>query len=324
MFGRILGYYRRNGMAKTIVRILNELRHMSAVRPILHNGKIQSKDKAYRKWIEDNEPSDAQIEYQKVLASRFQLRPKISIITPVFNPAPEILQETLNSVESQSYDNWELCLADASTDESASEILASFAKRHAGKVKLRSLEKNLGISGNSNAAIEMAEGEFVAFLDHDDLLAPFALYEVVNTLNRVPDAEFIFSDRDIMDSSGMRMHPFFKPGWSPCLFLTQNYLCHLAVIKRELLDRVGWFRQEFDGAQDYDLFLRATEAARRLAHIPAVLYHWRIVQGSSAVDSQAKPYAYESAIQAITEALKRRGLRGTVVHGHSRGYYRVN
>ena len=328
-FQRLLNYYNHNGLNKTADRLLCELIKILSCRMKFFTGgscknRALTDDATYRLWIEKNEPSDQELKRQRKQSCKFAFAPKISIITPVFNPDPKILQETLDSVARQSYENWQLCLANASTEGPAKDILESFAGKYSSKVKLTYLEKNLGISGNSNEALSLATGEYVAFLDHDDVLAPFAMFELVRVLNKVPDAEFLFSDRDIMDCAGKRMYPFFKPGWSPDFFLSQNYLCHIAVVKKDLLDQIGWFRSEFDGSQDYDLFLRATETAKKIIYIPKILYHWRTVEGSSAIDSDAKPYAYDAAIRALNAALDRRGLKAKVVHGRSRGFYKVN
>lgn len=278
-------------------------------------------DESYRLWFKKNEPGEEEIRLQPGLASRFRIRPKISIITPVFNPDRKTFAAMLDSVSSQTYENWELCLADASSQPHVKELIQTFIRNNRKKTNVRFLEKNLGITGNSNAALSLATGDYVALLDHDDTLAPFALFEVAQVINEHSEVDIVYSDRDIISYDGHRMYPFFKPDWSPDYLLSQNYLCHLIVFRKMLLDRIGGFREGYEGSQDYDLFLRATEAAHKIVHIPKVLYHWRIVHGSASVDPTAKPYAYEAAIRALQDAFDRRGQKGVVSHGITRGFY---
>ena len=179
--------------------------------------------------------------------------------------------------------------------------------------------------GNSNEALSLATGEFVGFLDHDDELAPVALHEIVSILNQNQNFNFIYSDEDKINQKGDRVDAFFKPDWSPDFFLSQNYLCHVSVIRKTLIDSVGGFHSGYDGSQDYDLFLRCMEqiSPDTIAHIPKILYHWRIIQGSAADHSEAKPYAITSANKALNDALNRRGLHGKVVNGLFPSSYRV-
>jgi len=277
----------------------------------------------YARWISENEPGPDELERQRRLQADLRLRGKVSIVVPVYNPDLRVFRSKLASVAAQTYDNWELCIADASTDHGVIEEVAGFSRRFGERVKVKRLEQNYGISGNSNHALSLASGDYCLLLDHDDALAPFALYELAAALNEAPDAGFLYSDRDIITCDGERMAHFFKPHWSPDLLLSQNYLCHAAVIHRDIVDSLGGFRREYDGSQDYDYFLRATELAGRVVHISKVLYHWRIVDGSSSVDSDAKPYAYEAAIRALNAALERRGWRGRPSHGFSKGYYEI-
>jgi GT2 family glycosyltransferase len=178
---------------------------------------------------------------------------------------------------------------------------------------VRFLESNRGIAGNTNAALELATGDYVGFLDHDDTLAPFALFEVARALNDWPDADILYSDEDFIDESGLhRFEPTFKPAWSPDVLRGHNYVCHFAVYRRELLNRLGGVRGEFDGAQDHDLILRASECARRIVHIPRVLYHWRRHPGSTAYHIDVKPGAGAAARRAVSEHLERLGIAGRV------------
>jgi len=276
---------------------------------------------AYQLWIMKNEPDQAGLQQQKKLSEQFALKPLISIITPVFNPEQEVFIGMLESVLVQTYKNWELCLADASSETYVKDIIEAYAKADS-RIKVKYLKQNKGISGNSNEALSMASGEFVALLDHDDALAPFALFEVIRAVNECPGTDFIYSDRDKISYDNRRFDPFFKPGWSPDYLLSQNYLCHLNVFLRDRLCEIGGFREGYDGSQDYDLVLRLTELTDKILHIPKVLYHWRVVTGSAAGDPHAKPYAYDAAIRSLQDSLDRRGWKGVVTQD-SQGLYRV-
>ncbi len=278
----------------------------------------------YMSWIRKAEPSTRELNILRHEAKALSYRPKISIITPVYNPNPYDLTQCLRSVVDQVYGNWEWCLVDGGSDRPhVSKILADFANRD-GRIICDRLSKNLGIVGNSNEALKRATGDYVAFLDHDDMLAPFALYEVVKLLNSEPNTDFIYSDEDKMpSSSNKRFAPFFKPEWSPDTFRSYNYLCHFAVVRRSIIEHIGGFREGFDGSQDYDLILRITEVTQKIRRIPKVLYHWRASSSSVASDMTIKPYAYPAAKRALTEHLKKRGSTAEVLDGFALGAYRV-
>jgi GT2 family glycosyltransferase len=229
----------------------------------------------------------------------------------------------LRSVLAQTYGRFELCIADGGSHlGKVSQVLWHYAQQD-HRVKVRHLESNRGIAGNTNEALRLANGDYVTFLDHDDTLAPFALYEIVRAINCYPDADFLYADEDVMNATGARVSPHFKPAWSPDLLRSYNYITHPIVLHRSLLEAVGGFRPEFDGSQDYELTLRASERARRLVHIPQVLYHWRAHPDSVAGNPDAKPYAYVAARRALAEHLVRCGIEGTVVDGHAQSVYRV-
>jgi len=242
----------------------------------------------------------------------------------VFNIPEEFLLAMLASVLAQTYDNWELCIANASPEnQGLSDILHEHAKRDC-RIKIIPLEKNLGISGNTNALLSTAKGQYVGFLDHDDTLAPFALYEVVQVLNQNPDFGLIYSDHDILDKKdGKRISPLFKPDWSPDIMLSANYITHFTVIKRELVLEAGGFRSEFDGAQDWDLFLRIVEKEIEVGHIAKILYHWRDSSTSTATDIKVKPYASEAQLKAIKEHLMRTGRKFPEAFLHKSGFIKV-
>jgi len=282
----------------------------------INNGSL------YAIWIKNNEPKRRELEIQEVLSKSLIYRPKISIITPVYNPPKDAFIKMIESVVNQTYDNWELCTADASSDASIRKIIESYIRKD-DRIKVKYLDKNKGIAGNTNEALSMATGDFIALLDHDDTLAPFALYEVAKCISENPNVDFIYSDRDKITQDGKRFDPFFKPDWSPDYLLSQNYVCHLNVFRKDIIDKIGGFRTEYEGSQDYDLVLRVTELTNNIVHIPKVLYHWRLVKGSAANDPEAKPYAYQAAIKSLQDAVNRRDWKATVTFGAAKGLYRV-
>ncbi len=277
----------------------------------LRSGRLR---KVYSDWIVQNEPTAADLLRQESQAESFQYSPRISIVTPVFIVSPEILKCTIQSVIDQTYGNWELCIADGNSKDPEIKTLLTRATASDSRIKVRFLNENLGISGNSNVALSMATGEFVLFLDHDDMLAPFALHEIVKTLNECPSLDLIYSDRDLLSEDGKcRFNPLFKPDWSPDLMLSVNYLAHLCVIRKEILDIVGHFANNIDGAQDWDLFFRVTEKTDKIGHIPKILYHWRSITSSCATRGHdAKPYIANAQKAAIEGHLERCSLHGRV------------
>jgi GT2 family glycosyltransferase len=281
--------------------------------------------KDYQKWITHNEPGPEELNQLNTASQHFLYRPKISIITPVWNIDEKWLCRAIDSVINQVYDNWELCIVDGgSTRSYIRQVLEEYAQKD-GRIKIKILKENLGIAGNSNEAVSLATGEFIGFLDHDDELAPFALYEIACLLNRNPNFGFVYSDEDKIDENGFRRKPVFKPDWSPDMFLSYNYLCHFSVIRKELVASVGGFHSGYEGSQDYDLFLRVTEKipSPEIAHIPKILYHWRMISGSAAIHSSAKPYALLSAKKALNDTLTRRKISGEAVDGLFPGFYRI-
>jgi len=278
----------------------------------------------YRIWIRQNEPGKNSLEEQKIKALAFADRPLISIVVPVFSPPLKVLHEMVQSVLAQSYQNWELCLANGETTSSIIQrVLETYAKQDK-RIRVKALETNQGIAGNTNAAIEMAQGSFIGFLDHDDCLAPFALYEVVSAINQYSETDLLYSDEDYLSADGKRRYnPVFKPILSIDYLRAGNYMPHFLVLRKELGDRLGWLRLGFDGAQDYDLILRTVERARWVTHIPQVLYHWRALPTSTASTLDAKTYASEAGLRAISEHLERCDLKGTVQVGPTPTIYQM-
>jgi GT2 family glycosyltransferase/SAM-dependent methyltransferase/polysaccharide pyruvyl transferase WcaK-like protein len=252
----------------------------------------------------------------------FRHRPLISVLVPVYNVAAPWLRAMVDSVRKQLYPHWELCLVnDGSTAAHIRPMLERFAALDP-RIRIKHLDKNAGISAATNHCLAMATGEFCALLDHDDELTADALFEIAVALNAEPTLDLIYSDEDKLSAGGSCYDPVLKPDWNPALILTCNYVSHLGAYRTALLRDIGGFRPEFDGSQDYDLLLRFTERTGRVAHIPKVLYHWRVVEGSTAASPSAKPHAYAAARRAIAEALERRGCPAEV-ETQSPGQYRV-
>jgi GT2 family glycosyltransferase len=277
---------------------------------------------SYESWVRRCE----EIRYNAARAARtiegFTYLPVISIVMPTYNSPPEYLRAALDSVMSQYYPHWELCICDdASPEEYVRTILSEYAARDS-RIHVIFSEHNRGIGGASNQALSIATGEYIGLLDHDDVLTPDALLEVVAALQEVR-ADFLYSDEDKLDLDGRRCEPFLKPGWSPDLLLTCMYTSHFSVYRSEIVEAVGGFRETVNGSQDYDLALRITERVSTITHIPKILYHWRKIPGSAAANTGAKPYAYLAAQRALTDTLDRRGITGTVEIANAVGYYHV-
>ncbi|MBV9281573.1 MAG: glycosyltransferase [Chloroflexi bacterium] len=249
--------------------------------------------------------------------------PLLSVILPVFETEGPLLEAAIRSVADQTYSNWELCIADdASRGPQVRETLERHARRDC-RIRVAYRTERGHISAASNTALSLAGGEFVLLLDHDDVLAPEALACVAAAAQQDAEVDFVYSDEDKMDAGGRRVEPFFKPAWSPTLLTSCNYVTHLAAIRRSLALEVGGFRDDMVGSQDHDLFLRVAERARRVAHIPRILYHWRMAAGSTAGGSVAKPYAVEAARRAVRETVERRGLAARVEETHLNGIFAV-
>ncbi|HWC14409.1 MAG TPA: glycosyltransferase [Actinomycetota bacterium] len=314
---------RSEGLYGVIRRLPRLLRWMPRLRSFARHLGSPDRDAQYAVWRQEHVLGERAREQLAQEMNSLKYRPLISVVMPVYNTDPDWLDAAIRSVRSQLYEWWELCAADdGSTRPETKQMLARWAEQDT-RIKVTYLSENRGISAASNAALQMASGEFVALLDHDDELTPDALARVAMALEAHPHVDYIYTDEDKRDSSGRHVEPFFKPQWSPNLLLSMNYLTHLSVVRRATLDRVGGFRSEYDGSQDYDLLLRVTEVARHIVHIARPLYSWRKIAGSAAKSSHAKPYAYVAARAAIEDALVRRGIDGEVTHGPFRGSYRV-
>lgn len=248
-------------------------------------------------------------------------RPLISVLLPVYQVREEFLRRAIESVSCQSYDNWELCIANGfAEDATNSALIESFAKRDP-RIRVE-ICKNAGISANTNRALAMARGEFIALLDHDDELAPFALADMARAIQANPDVDFLYSDKDSIDEdSSTRRNALFKPMWSPETMFSVNYVTHLNLTRRTLAEKVGGFRSETDGAQDWDFFMRVTEQARSIVRVPGVHYHWRIHARSTSTGVAAKPYALDAQLQTIRDAARRRGMKCKVQPNEDSGFH---
>lgn len=305
--------WRTKGSRWVLARVLKAayLRLDPALVPVQALPNLDTKE-PYQRWLAQNCPRHADLQKMAETLDLFAYQPLISVIMPVFNTDERFLREAIESVLSQVYPHWELCIADdASTKPYVQQVLKAYATQDS-RIKLVLRTQNGHISRASNSALEIAEGEFVALLDHDDLLTPDALYEVVLLLNRRPATDIIYSDEDKIDHQNQLRDPFFKPDWCPDSFLSRMYTCHLTVCRKSLIDQVGGFRVGYEGAQDYDLVLRLTEATEQIVHLPKVLYHWRMHLGSTASSLASKYYATDAARKALSEALERRAEPGDV------------
>jgi GT2 family glycosyltransferase len=264
------------------------------------------KSYSYDLWINDNETTLVDFKMADVC---LDTSIKISIVIPIYRPELTILRSTINSVMDQVYPNWELCLSSCDLSQSCRNWLESISDP---RVKIIFQDKNFGISVNSNNAIKIATGDFVGFLDHDDLLAPNALLDVVKCVLE-KKCDFVYSDEDKINLKGQRFDPHFKPDFSPELLLSMNYICHFLVVRKSLGDKIGWFRSEFDGSQDHDFVLRCTQEKIKICHIPKILYHWRVTSSSVLSFSGNKPYAHKAGIKCVQDHLSKVGLARSIV-----------
>ena len=294
-----MDFWKENGLKALIVKSKHKIQGLD-------------NDYDYGEWYELTKPTEEELKAQKEAV--FDYMPKLSIVIPVFKTPERYLKEMLDSILAQTYTNWEVCIADGSPrGESVERVLKRYAQRDQ-RFKYVILGENKGISGNTNAAMDMATGDFVVLADHDDVITENALYECVKAINLDPENDVIYSDEDKLDMDGGALFdPHFKPDFNIDLLRSVNYICHLFVVNRDLMDAVGGFRHEYDGAQDYDFIFRCTEKARKIYHIPKVLYHWRCHQDSTASNPQSKLYAFEAGARAIMAHYERVGIEAEKV-----------
>ena len=294
-------------------------------------GKIVAKVKTastreipYQKWILKHLPSQKELEKQK--REKFDFQPKFSIVIPLYKTPEKYLRQLVDTVKAQTYPNWELCLSDGSGADSPIAGLLKSLEASDERIKVVSHDKPLQISENTNAGIKIATGDYIAFADHDDELTPHALFECVKALNKDRKIRVLYSDEDKMSMDGHKFfQPHFKPDYNPDLLCTVNYICHLFVVERNIIDKVGTLRSEFDGAQDYDFIFRCIEAVdpSEIYHIPKILYHWRCHEDSTAENPESKMYAFEAGKRAIEAHYERTGIHAEVYKGEFLGLYRT-
>jgi glycosyltransferase involved in cell wall biosynthesis len=285
-------------------------------------GQLQRESIDYEAYRKEKEPNEEQLKAQREY--NFAYNPVISIVVPVYKTPEAFLRAMIESVLTQTYKYIELCIADGSgRDYSFVEEIVTQYKEVDGRIKFVKIEENLGISGNTNEALKLAKGHYIGLLDHDDILAPNAVFEIVKTINE-EKADAIYTDEDKITTNGERyFEPHFKPDFDLDLLRSNNYICHFFVVKKEIVDRIEGFRSEFDGSQDYDFIFRCLELSKVIRHIPKMLYHWRIHANSVADNPTSKMYAYDAGKRAIEEHLKRLHIDAEVSHSVNLGYYRV-
>ena len=294
-------------------------------------GKIVSKVKTastreipYQKWIVRHLPSARELEKQR--HEKFEYQPKISIVVPLYKTPEKYLHQLVESVKAQTYPNWELCLSDGSGENSPLRKTLEALVKSDERIRVISNKEALRIAENTNAGMEAATGDYIAFADHDDELTPHALFQCVKAVNENREIKLLYSDEDKMSMDGHKFfQPHFKPDYNPDLLCTVNYICHLFVVRRDVIDQVGMFRKEYDGAQDYDFIFRCVEAVKpeEICHIPKILYHWRCHEDSTAENPESKRYAFEAGKRAIEEHYKRTGIHAEVFQGEFLGLYRT-
>lgn len=278
---------------------------------------------SYQRWIIKNDLTKKDIAEVHRQLEEWDLHPKFSVIMPVYNVEAELLEKAIESVRNQIYPEWELCIADDASPKAHIRSVLTYYSKLDPRIKVVFRTENGHISAASNSALELATGDYIALLDHDDELAIDALFENAKLINSHPDADFIYSDEDKIDTKGNRFAPCFKPDWSPEYFYATMYTCHLGVYRTSIIREIGGFRSEYDGSQDYDLGLRVVEKAENIYHIPKILYHWRTIPTSAASGSQAKPWAYIAGQKALQAMLERSPYPGRVEETANPGIYRV-
>ena len=299
-------YYKYYGMEMLLLKLLR---------------KHSVQDDGYEQWMKQNDITETELKEQRAVI--FDENPKISVIVPTYETTEQFLREMIESVKSQTYSNWELCIADGSDSQNVMEILEEYIQED-NRIIVKHLKKNKGIADNTNEAIALANGEYIAFLDHDDVLAPDALYEVVKTINMKKNVDIIYSDEDkLRGDSSKRFEPHFKPDFNIELLRSNNYICHLFVVKKQIVESVCGIRAEFNGAQDYDLILRCVEKSSEIYHIAKILYHWRVHENSTSGHPESKAYAYSAGQKAIEEHLQRVNRPGKVKQLYYPGFYHV-
>lgn len=301
-------YLKRNGLKETTKKVYRKL--------------VKKNEFPYDEWRKRYEVTAEELERQR--KHKFEKEPVFSVVIPMYMTNQRFLREMIESVRNQTYTKWELCLADGSgKDSPLTPILEEYAKKDS-RICYKTLEENLGISGNTNAALEMASGEIIVLADHDDIMPANALFELVEAFLQDDGIDVVYSDEDKISMDGKKyFDPHFKSDLNIDLLCSMNYICHLFAFKKEILQKAGGFRKEFDGAQDHDFILRCLEQANKVYHIPKVLYHWRCHMDSTAANPDSKRYAFEAGRKAVEAHYERLGIPASVEHSEFYGMYRT-
>ncbi|MEG2821920.1 MAG: glycosyltransferase family 2 protein [Lachnospiraceae bacterium] len=302
-------YLKENGCKEFFLKVMRKL------------GKNSYKAVKYEKWLPRHMPTQEKLEEQRRM--KFSYTPKFSIVVPLYRTPVPFLEQMIESVLKQTYQNWELCLSDGGGEEfSLTEYLEKY--KNQSRIKISNHKQPLKISANTNAAMSIATGDYIVFADHDDILTEHALYECAKIINQKKDLDMIYSDEDKMTMDGKHFfQPHMKPDFNIDLLHTVNYICHLLVVKKELCDKIGLLREEYDGAQDYDYILRCVEKAKDIYHIPQILYHWRSHESSTAENPESKLYAFEAGKRAIQDHYDRIQIQANVLQGEYLGLYKT-
>lgn len=305
-FQKVTAYYQRNGFKATLLRAKTKL--------------LKQPENDYNQWRKRYLITEEELEAQRKTV--FADGPKFSIVIPLYKTPEKYLCEMVDSIIAQTYTNWELCLSDGGGKESTLKPLLEKYGAQDKRICFRVSEESLKIADNTNAALEMITGDYIVFADHDDIMPPEALYECAKAIAADRSIDMIYSDEDKVDMAGKTyFEPNFKPDINIDLLRSMNYICHLCVVKKELLYKAGMLRGEFDGAQDYDFILRCVEKAEHIHHIPKVLYHWRCHLDSTASNPESKLYAFEAGKRALEEHYRRMGIPAKVEHSNYYGMY---
>lgn len=304
---KTLVYYQQFGVKATMVRAFDKMMGRETL--------------SYKIWFKRHSLSKEALKKQR--KRKFLFSPKISIVVPLYKTSEKYLNELIKSIKEQTYGNWELCLSDGSGELSLLTPLLRRYESEDSRIKVVYHKESLRISENTNEALKITTGDFIAFADHDDLIAPNALYECVDLLNREPSTEIIYTDEDKVDMNGKEhFMPHFKPDFNIDMLRSVNYICHLFIVKRNIYEKVGMMNVEFEGAQDYDFVLRCIEKTSNIKHIPKILYHWRAHRGSTAENPESKNYAFEAGKRAIQAHYDREGIAAIVCETENKGIYR--
>ena len=331
-FQRIMKLIRTHGVHRLVTETFYLVKDHGISGAIRYYKAKVGQEIDYNRWIAENDTlTDEDRERIRNHIQTFAAKPLISIVMPVYNIEERWLRDAIDSVLIQLYPNWELCIADdCSPAPHIRKVLDEYKARDS-RIKVVYRPKNGHISEASNSALELASGEYIALLDHDDTLAEHALYHVVCAINQHPDADLFYSDEDKINAEGHRFGPYFKTDWNPDLFYTQNMFCHLGVYRRSIVEKIGRFRKGYEGSQDYDLALRAIQQtdSTKICHIPRILYHWRAIEGSTALNLKSKNYAVSASRRAVADyfatAYPEMAVKIVDSHGVAKhkGYHRV-